>query len=289
MATETTSASASATSQVAPDVDYSNDPLIAAAMQVTNDAHSKVQQAEADLAAERLEQLSLRQETSTSPSRKRLSVISNTSGVSPSRLPQRPPSVTSNASSAISSRSGTKSSTNKRASIVPRPTRASLLRQGGDAPPPARGANSTVSKRMSVGPGVTLSFKERQPIEVKSTKAPSIAPRMTKAAALRSGGPQAPSGTAFGSALNASAPRHRRTDSEPAASSPTPSYTPASGVNRDAVKATKAPKIAPRMTKAAQLRGAGGPPSSSSPTLAPKRRPASMIVTSKSQPPAGFI
>ncbi|KAH8918922.1 hypothetical protein BT69DRAFT_1300594 [Atractiella rhizophila] len=136
--------------------------------------------------------------------------------------------------------------------ITPRGTRSSSLRTGDSqdyfnsrsaskSPNPSTPSTTGVSGRASFDgvPG----HKRVEKIEVKSTKAPTIAPRLTKAAALRTGVMSPP-------------PRERRERSledvpEENLFQNVPGHK---RVERIAVKSTNAPTVAPRLTKSASLR-----------------------------------
>lgn len=81
--------------------------------------------------------------------------------------------------------------------IAPRMTRAASLRLGQPLPPPvARTRSLTGDEQMKHGPASTFEgvpgHKRRESIAVASSKAPTVAPRLNKSAALRAQKEQAP-------------------------------------------------------------------------------------------------
>lgn len=142
--------------------------------------------------------------------------------------------------------------------IVPRMTKAAALRAG-VAPPkfigsmghlPSAAARPSITKeRHSQTFLNTPGHKRAATITVASTAAPAIAPRTTKAAALRAGikpeaVKRAPSATGTRSGSFQGVPGHKRAEIIPVAS-------------------VAAPTIAPRMTKSASLRQAPKAPPTS--------------------------
>ncbi|KAI0050372.1 hypothetical protein FA95DRAFT_1514107 [Auriscalpium vulgare] len=163
-------------------------------------------------------------------------------------------------------------------SIAPRTTRAADLRAG-ILPPDARAGPRAPPTKERLGqifanvPG----HKRAASIAVASTAPPVVAPRMTRAAALRLG--QAPP--------EARPLRSRTTGAEPGAAGKTFDGVPGHKRRESiAVASTKAPTVAPRLNKSAALRAQkeAAPPSSyqfRAPTVS--RTPSLSRSTSRSQ------
>lgn len=145
--------------------------------------------------------------------------------------------------------------------IVPRTSRAAALRAGLPVEKSASGPRAPLSKERTAETFANVpGHKRTTTFTVMSTAAPTIVPRMSRAASLR-----------LGQAVPVVAPGMRRravTDEERTKHGLASTFEGVPGHKRResfVVASTKAPTVAPKMNKSATLRvakDAGGPPSS---------------------------
>lgn len=142
--------------------------------------------------------------------------------------------------------------TNANPDIVPRTTRSAALRAGGvvektPSAPRAPLTKDQLAKTFANIPG----HKRAGSIAVASTAAPTIAPRMTRAASLRLG-------------VKPETPRRRALSSEEAVKATFDGIPGHKRRESIVVASSKAPAVAPRLNKSASLRAQKepGPPSS---------------------------